>query len=553
MKRPNTYIKAALSCAASAALALSLVPAAALSAFADEAATAPAAGEQPEAAEGAEQPTEPAEGEGTEQPAEPQEPATPPVVVSDPAQAVPYLSLSASAVQGTWKNASKQPVAPQAAQTISFSKNNLQALKASVTLEGQELAEGVEYSTSITYGVCVNGTWLDARDGEAAGAGADVQAVRFSLDENCTAAQYYSLRYRVKARGCDWLGWAQDGQSAGTYSSNWKLSDIELKLVARDAEPESSSITPYLAKTSVSATYKLKNAAGSVKSASALGSTAGKDSKSASNAIRIAASSTSTDVPGSINYRVYQKGKGWSATAKQGAYAGSSSTKAFVTGIKMNRTKGLGSFYDIYYRVYLKGYGWMGWARNGALAGTTSFTDFPLTAYQVKLVAKGAAAPGKTANASSGKDGVLKEPAIAKRMQARAKNMSSNTKYLLLTDTTYCRTAVFTGSKGNWTLKYLWKAGVGAWGSETPKGTYTTSSHVPVFGAEKGYNCWYGTCFDENREILFHSEVYNIGSKTQMQSGGLGTHVSHGCVRLALKNAKWIYDNVPLGTKVLVF
>ena len=148
---------------------------------------------------------------------------------------------------------------------------------------------------------------------------------------------------------------------------------------------------------------------------------------------------------------------------------------------------------------------------------------------------------------------MLKEPAIAKRMQAKAKNMSSKTNYLLMTDTTYCRAAVFTGSKGNWTLKYLWKAGPGATWSPTPKGTYTTTSHVPVFGWEKGYNCWYGTCFDEGREILFHSEVYNIGSKTQMQSGGLGTRVSHGCVRLALKNAKWIYQNVPLGTKVLIF
>ncbi|MGN0072852.1 MAG: L,D-transpeptidase family protein [Coriobacteriales bacterium] len=531
-----THIKTVLSCVASAALALSLVPAAALTAYAEETGGTEAGT------------TAPVEGEG-----QPEEPSTPPVVVSDPAQAAPYLSFSCANSQGTWRSASKKPAAPQTTLTIVLSKYNVSGVKASLSLEGQELAPGVEYSCSISYGVYSSGTWTSASNGEAASAGQDVQALRFSLDEQSTAAQYYSLRYRVKQRDCGWLGWAQDGQSAGSYSSKWKISEVELKLVPRDAEPETSSVPAYLGKTSVSASYSLKNAAGSVKSASELGATAGKNSTSASSAIRIAASSSSADVPGSISYKVYQKGKGWSASAKQGSYAGSSSSKACITGIKMNRSSKLATFYDLYYRVYLKGYGWMGWAKNGALAGTTSYVDFPVTAYQLRLVPKGSAAPGKTANASSGKEGVLKEPAIAKRMQAKAKNLSSNTTYLLLTDTTYCRTAVFTGSKGNWTLKYLWKAGVGAWGSETPKGTYTTSSHVPVFGAEKGYNCWYGTCFDENREILFHSEVYNIGSKTQMQSGGLGTHVSHGCVRLALKNAKWIYENVPLGTKVLIF
>lgn len=29
--------------------------------------------------------------------------------------------------------------------------------------------------------------------------------------------------------------------------------------------------------------------------------------------------------------------------------------------------------------------------------------------------------------------------------------------------------------------------------------------------------------------------------------------VSHGCVRLDLENAKWIYDNIPKNTKVIIY
>ena len=33
----------------------------------------------------------------------------------------------------------------------------------------------------------------------------------------------------------------------------------------------------------------------------------------------------------------------------------------------------------------------------------------------------------------------------------------------------------------------------------------------------------------------------------------LGTVCSHGCVRLTVADAKWIYDNCPLGTTVSIY
>ena len=134
-------------------------------------------------------------------------------------------------------------------------------------------------------------------------------------------------------------------------------------------------------------------------------------------------------------------------------------------------------------------------------------------------------------------------------MFKKAQSMSSNTKWLILVDTKNNKVAVYYGSKGNWTEKKYWSCKSGASSSPTVKGSFTVQSKGPSFGS--GYTCWYYTQFYGN--YLFHSILYNPGSKTSVQDGRLGINASHGCVRLALSNAKWIYDNIPRGTKVYVY
>ena len=53
--------------------------------------------------------------------------------------------------------------------------------------------------------------------------------------------------------------------------------------------------------------------------------------------------------------------------------------------------------------------------------------------------------------------------------------------------------------------------------------------------------------------ILFHSVVYSKGkvlNKTSVKK--LGRPASHGCIRLQVEDAKWIYDNCPSGTTVVI-
>lgn len=89
-------------------------------------------------------------------------------------------------------------------------------------------------------------------------------------------------------------------------------------------------------------------------------------------------------------------------------------------------------------------------------------------------------------------------------------------------------------------------------GSDTPKGTYKVQ--------EKGYSFfsktyqeggYYWTQF--SGDFLFHSVPFDKDKDIiPAEASKLGTKASHGCVRLSIENAKWIYDNIPRGTKVVI-
>jgi hypothetical protein len=62
-------------------------------------------------------------------------------------------------------------------------------------------------------------------------------------------------------------------------------------------------------------------------------------------------------------------------------------------------------------------------------------------------------------------------------------------------------------------------------------------------------------CCNITSSILFHSVFYNSVSKSNQDRGEfnkLGRPASHGCVRLATIDAKWVYDNCKSGTLIKI-
>ena len=92
--------------------------------------------------------------------------------------------------------------------------------------------------------------------------------------------------------------------------------------------------------------------------------------------------------------------------------------------------------------------------------------------------------------------------------------------------------------------------------NETPVGTFYTP--VKYKWHEMIGNCYAQYCTRITWDgILFHSVwYYKNGDKSTMSVSAynvMGNKASHGCVRLLCKDAKWIYDNCALKTKVVIF
>ena len=127
-------------------------------------------------------------------------------------------------------------------------------------------------------------------------------------------------------------------------------------------------------------------------------------------------------------------------------------------------------------------------------------------------------------------------------------NFSSATDYFIWVDIKNFKVNIFNGSINNWTLVHSYLCTIGKKATPTPKGTYTIGVKGLYFGVNKGYKCWYYTQFKGN--YLFHSIIYNLDGS--IRDGRLKMALSDGCIRLTKINAKWIWDNIPRGTKVVI-
>ena len=86
----------------------------------------------------------------------------------------------------------------------------------------------------------------------------------------------------------------------------------------------------------------------------------------------------------------------------------------------------------------------------------------------------------------------------------------------------------------------------------TPLGTYQAGGKA---GGEwyyfKDFNCYAKWAYQIVGGILFHSNTVSK-PKGKPSNGGLGHRASHGCVRMKVEEVKWIYDNCPQGTTVVI-
>lgn len=99
-------------------------------------------------------------------------------------------------------------------------------------------------------------------------------------------------------------------------------------------------------------------------------------------------------------------------------------------------------------------------------------------------------------------------------------------------------------------VKAFWCSG----GGYTPEGTFRTSAKYewrPLFG-----DVWGQYATRITGHILFHSVPYFEKDKSTLEYeeyNKLGTTASAGCIRMAVEDVKWLYDNCPVGTTVKMY
>lgn len=129
-------------------------------------------------------------------------------------------------------------------------------------------------------------------------------------------------------------------------------------------------------------------------------------------------------------------------------------------------------------------------------------------------------------------------------------NIESNTPYLIYVNLNDQKTYVYEGSSNNWTLEKDFPCSSGIESEATPKGVYTITGRGDWFYSdeyEQGGKYWVQFCGD----YLFHSLPYDETQNTIVDYT-LGVPASHGCIRLAVEDSKWLFENMPDDTKVII-
>lgn len=367
-----------------------------------------------------------------------------------------------------------------------------------------------------------------------------VEAVKIRLDGEL--GERYDIYYRAHVQNLGWLDWAKNGAEAGSAGAAYRVECVEVRLVPKGAKAPGATAVPYVPSTGLQYRVHVQNIGDQgMRSGGATAGTTGRALRLEN--IRISVPGNSP-VKGGVQYRTHVQNIGWQGWVADGAEGGTHGRALRMEAISLKLTGDLSKYYDVYYRVHAQNFGWLGWAKNGQDAGTAGY-GYRLEALQVRLVAKGAAAPGSTANRFV--DGSNMN-ADQRRMLQRLNGQSSRSRYIIGVDTVRCRVGIFQGSAGNWKPLKWWACGPGKLSTPTVKGSFTVQGRGYSFGS--GFTCYYWTQFYGN--YLFHSVTYRQGTR-QILDPTLGRPVSHGCIRLDINNAKWIYDNIPRGTKVVIY
>ena len=143
---------------------------------------------------------------------------------------------------------------------------------------------------------------------------------------------------------------------------------------------------------------------------------------------------------------------------------------------------------------------------------------------------------GRTATAP------ITRPYAEYAMEKKAQNYSSSTNYLILVNRSTHKVGVFYWRAGYWEMTAYWDCVTGKPSTPTITGSFKTTggkrSSLSTDSRAK-------YCTQITGGYFFHTILAS--------NNELGKSLSHGCIRLSYSSAKWIYQHIHAGTRVVIY
>ncbi|MDO4867840.1 MAG: peptidoglycan-binding protein [Clostridia bacterium] len=92
-------------------------------------------------------------------------------------------------------------------------------------------------------------------------------------------------------------------------------------------------------------------------------------------------------------------------------------------------------------------------------------------------------------------------------------------------------------------------------GNTTPRGIFLDGFPVNRWHYFSKFHCWAQYSFVVEGDIMFHSVLYSDQDTSTLRTGSLyalGSKASHGCIRLKVEDAKWLFTNCKRGSLVIL-
>jgi len=127
------------------------------------------------------------------------------------------------------------------------------------------------------------------------------------------------------------------------------------------------------------------------------------------------------------------------------------------------------------------------------------------------------------------------------------KEINSETDYFIAVSKSERQVYIYHMENNSWVNIKVLTCNIGAIDSPTIEGNFSSGLKGKLLKIDETY-VRYFTQISGN--YLFHSVIYDENG--QVIDGRLGGAISHGCVRLSLDDAKYIYDTIPARTGIKI-